>query len=101
MPKFYYRARNWGGKLISGVLDVADKTQVINSVKESGLVPIYVIQKKEGVFDELSKKVMGRASSKQVANITRELSTMMTAGLGLTDALSLLRSLVKEGTMMF
>ncbi len=101
MPKFYYRARNWGGKLISGVLDMADKTQVINSVKESGLVPIYVIQKKEGVFDELSKKVMGRASSKQVANITRELSTMMTAGLALTDALSLLRSQVKEGTVMF
>jgi len=101
MPKFYYRARNWGGKLISGVLDMADKQQVINSVKESGLVPIYVIQKRKGIFEGLTKKFFGRASSKQVSTITRELSTMMTAGLALTDALSLLRGQVKEGTMMF
>jgi len=101
MAKFAYRARNWNGKLISGVLDMADKQQVINSIKESGLVPIMVVQKRESLIDEFFKKILGRASSKQVSNITRELSTMMTAGLPLTDSLALLRGQVKEGTTMF
>lgn len=101
MAKFLYRARNWNGKLITGVLDMADKQQVINSVKDSGLIPIYVVQKREGFLDEFSKKIMGRATSKQVANMTRQLSTMMTAGLALTDSLSLLKGQLKEGTMMY
>lgn len=101
MAKFLYRARNWNGKLITGILDMADKQQVITSVKDSGLVPIYVVQKKEGFFEEFSKRFMGRATSKQVANITRQLSTMMTAGLALTDSLSLLRGQLKEGTVMY
>ena len=101
MPKFLYRARNWNGRLVSGTLEMADKQQVINSIKESGLVPIRVVQKKDSWFTELTKRLIGRASSKQVANITRELSTMMTAGLALTDSLSLLRNQVKEGTEMY
>lgn len=101
MAKFSYKARNWNGKMIRGVLDMADKQQVINSIKDSGLIPIDVAPQRDGVINEFMKKVLGRVTLKQTSNFTRQLSTMMTAGLALTDALALLKNQMKEGSMMY
>jgi len=101
MAKFAYKARNWNGKMIRGVLDMADKQQVITSIKDSGLIPIDVVPKIDGLIDEFLKKILGRVTLKQTSNFTRQLSTMMTAGLALTDALALLKNQMKEGSMMY
>jgi len=101
MAKFIYKARNWNGKMIRGELDMADKQQVITSIKDSGLIPIDVVPKRDGVVDEFFKKILGRVTLKQTSNFTRQLSTMMTAGLALTDALALLKNQMKEGSMMY
>ncbi|HOZ81203.1 MAG TPA: type II secretion system F family protein [Candidatus Woesebacteria bacterium] len=91
MTKFNYRAKDWNGKNVYGVIDSSDKQTVIESVKNNGLILLAVSEQKNGLLGELSKKVLNRVGLKQVATLTRELATMMNSGLPLTDALSLLR----------
>jgi type IV pilus assembly protein PilC len=91
MSKFVYRAKDWNGKLVRGVLDLPDRVQAIESVKSSGLIPLYVGEERNNPLSEIIKKVTSRVTLKDISTLTRQLSTMMTAGLPLTDALSLLK----------
>lgn len=100
MPKFIYKARDWSGKMVKGELEMGTRGEVIASVKEGGLVPIDVIEKKSGTLDEINKKFFSKITLKQTSEFTRQLSTMMTAGLALTDALSLLKNQIEGNTMM-
>ena len=100
MPKYIYRARDWSGKLVKGELEMARKEDVIASIKEGGLVPIGVAEKSEGIMDEINKRFFGKVTSKQITNFTRQLSTMMTAGLAMTDALVLLKNQVEGSQVM-
>lgn len=92
MTVFSFKAKDWNGKLIKGVLNLSDKAEAIESIKESGFIPLMVKEKGSGFFEELRKKVFGRVGLKQITTATRQLSTMIKAGLPLTDALSLLKN---------
>lgn len=86
---------------MSGELEVGTKNEVLETLKSSGLIPLRVDEKKEDFFSEINKKVFGRVGFKQVATFTRQLSTMLTAGLPLTDALALLKSQAEGSMGMF
>jgi type IV pilus assembly protein PilC len=101
MPNFIFKARDWNGKLVQGRLDAADKKQVLISIKDSDLIPISVEKRMSGIVEEINKKILGKVGLKQISNFTRQLSTMMTAGLALTDSLSLLKNQSKETSLMF
>ena len=98
MPKFVYKARDWSGKLIKGELDLSNQKEVVESIKDNGLIPLSIEVKSGGMFSELTKAVKGRVNLKQVSTFTRQLSTMLTAGLALTDALALLKNQYDEGS---
>ena len=98
MPKFIYKARDWSGKLIKGELDLPSQKEVVESIKDSGLIPLSIEVKSGGMFAELTKAVKGRVNLKQVSTFTRQLSTMLTAGLALTDALALLKNQYDESS---
>ena len=100
MAKFVYRAKDWNGKLVKGELDMGSKKEVIESIKDGGLIPLSVEPLGSNFLVEISKKVKGRVNLKQVSTFTRQLSTMMTAGLPLTDALALLESQQEENSGM-
>ena len=101
MSKFVFKAKDWNGKTVKGVLDLPDKAQVIESVKANGLVPLYVDLVKDNAVSELYKKFFVRVTLKDVATLTRQLSTMMTAGLPLTDALSLLKNQSESNAALY
>lgn len=100
MPKFSFRARDWSGKLVKGEVEMSSEVEVIASVKEGGMVPLAVVLIQDNVLSDLSRKVFGRVGLKQVATLTRQLSTMLVAGLPLTDALSLLKSQSDNNLLM-
>ena len=85
---------------MKGELEMGTRTEVIASVKEGGLVPIDVMEKRSGTLDEINKRFFSKITLKQTSEFTRQLSTMMTAGLALTDALSLLKNQIEGNTMM-
>ena len=101
MSKFSFRAKDWNGKSVKGVLDLPDKAQVIESIKTNGLIPLMVVEEKDSAINEIYKKFFHRVTLKDVATLTRQLSTMMTAGLPLTDALSLLRNQSESNAALY
>jgi len=101
MSKFVYKAKDWTGKTVKGVLDMATKVQVIESIKTNGLVPLMVEEDKENIFKEFYKKFAYRVKFKDITSMTRQLSTMMTAGLPLTDALQLLKNQLETNPPMY
>ncbi|MEL7665859.1 MAG: type II secretion system F family protein [Candidatus Shapirobacteria bacterium] len=96
MPKYTYKARDWSGKLIKGELELASKKDVFNSIKDNGLIPLSIEERSNSMISELRRKIKGKVGSKEVSTFTRQLSTMMTAGLPLTDALTLLQDQQEE-----
>ncbi|MBI2465326.1 type II secretion system F family protein [Candidatus Shapirobacteria bacterium] len=101
MSKFVYRAKDWTGKTVRGVLDMATKAQVVESIKSSGLVPLMVEVDKDNVLKEFYKRFAYRIKFKDITSMTRQLSTMMTAGLPLTDALQLLKNQLETNPPMY
>lgn len=101
MAKFLYRAKDWSGKLVKGELELSSKKEVVESIKSNGLVPISVEPMGNDIFTEINRKIKGRVTLKQVTTFTRQLSTMMTAGLPLTDALALLKNQQEENSGLY
>lgn len=100
MSKFSFRAKDWSGKLIRGSLELSSREEVLESIRSSGLIPLKIAEEKENIFLEITKKLFYKVGLKQITTFTRQLSTMLTAGLPLTDALSLLKAQSKGNTMM-
>jgi type IV pilus assembly protein PilC len=100
MPKFSYKARDWSGKLVKGVVDLGTRAEVITSIKNSGLIVLEVELMRKGLAAQLAARTVGRAGLKQITTFTRQLSTMMTAGLALTDALSMLKTQAEGNASM-
>jgi len=99
--KFVYKARDWNGKLVKGVVDFHDKAEVVSSIKDTGLIPLSVDEVKQTWFGEVYKNTFSRINLKQISTFTRQLSTMMNSGLPLTDALSLLKNQMTKNGMMY
>lgn len=96
MPYFSYKAVTSEGEVIKGLLEEATKEAAIEKIHSLGQVPIRVsttestIQKKS--LFSLKKKV----SSEQIAIFTRELSSLLRAGMPLDRALATIISLAEE-----
>jgi type IV pilus assembly protein PilC len=101
MAKFVYRAKDWSGKLVRGELEMGSKKEIIESIKGNGLIPLSVEPVASNFLTEINKKIKGRVTLKQVSTFTRQLSTMMTAGLPLTDALALLKNQQNENDGLY
>lgn len=101
MSKFVFRAKDWTGKTVKGVMDLPTKIEVIESIKSSGLVPLAVSESRDNAISGVYKKFFYKAKFKDVTSMTRQLSTMMTAGLPLTDALQLLKNQLENNPAMY
>lgn len=87
---FKYKAKNNKGELISGLVEAASDKQAVTLLKSQGLFVISLNLSQVSVFSQLSLK-FSRVSFNDVANFTQQLSTMLTAGLTLTDSLGILK----------
>lgn len=101
MTRFVYRAKDWNGKLIKGVVDLPEKSAVIESIREGGLIPLSVNEESQTLLGGISRNLFSKVGVKQVSNLTRQLSTMMNSGLALTDALDLLKNQATKNSLMF
>jgi len=90
--KFRYAAKNLAGQTVRGVVEAANVGLAAALVREQKLVPMGLTPVRAGIpgLSNLTR-MTGRVSASDLANFTRQLSTMITAGLPLTDALNLLR----------
>src|SRR4051812_18194521 len=122
MPTFSYVAMDAHGKETRGTLDVANQNEAIGRVKEMGLFPTKIVQadklkekpdkkgggkgapkaKKKGSGGNINIKIpglSGRVKSKVLTTFTRQLATLVDAGLPLLRGLRVLEKQEKHPTL--
>lgn len=82
--RFHYTATNREGKNIDGTIEGVDKSSVIASLRKQDLKPVLV--KAEG--GSAKTKRTGKVKSRELVIFTRQLSTMVSAGVPLVRALA-------------
>jgi type IV pilus assembly protein PilC len=102
MPKFAYKALNKDGKEIFGVLESETQALAINDIRTIGLYPTQVREARKS--DErrarrektgISEFYIGGLKTKQIMIMTRQLSTLIDAGLPLLRSLNVLLAQLK------
>lgn len=91
MKRYIYKARAKDGKIITGEVEASSENHAAKLVRERGLVVISLSPVREGIAGFI-KSMRDRITSENVATFTRQLSTMITAGLPITEALLILRN---------
>lgn len=92
MKKYSYKVRDWSGKASKGIVEANSVAEAVESIRSSGFVPLQVSEYSKGIFSKINSVLRSGVSKKDMGNFTRQLATMMTAGLPMTDALSLLKN---------
>ncbi len=106
MPKFAYKALNKEGKQIFGVLQADSQALAINDVRSLGLYPTMVREatKRDEKKSRKEKKgldefYIGGVKSKEIVVMTRQLATLIDAGLPLLRSLTVLISQLKPSKL--
>ena len=98
MPIFSYQATNSGGKTVQGVLSATDKVTAMSLMAKQGLKPISV-----EIRSDVKKGGKGLFKAKVKVNdlvlFTRQLSTMVSAGVPLLRSLTTMRDQVENPTL--
>jgi len=89
MPKFSYSAINKSGKTVSGSVDLADRQAVADSLIKQGLRPVTIKAGAEKTsFNDKFKSFGAKVKLKDLVIFSRQMSTMVSAGVPLTRALA-------------
>lgn len=121
MPKFTYEAMDQKGKVQKGTLEVASQNEAIGRVKEMGLFPTKIAEaqkekpaKKSGGAPKAKAKgkgkmdvninikipfLSGRVKAKVLTTFTRQLATLVDAGLPLLRGLQVLEKQERNQTL--
>lgn len=90
MPRFEYIAINADKKTEKGTITAESALAARKHLRSRGLHPMDVTQVRVEAARRTFKDVFARGARREVASFTKELSTMLNAGIKLTDALSVL-----------
>ncbi len=102
MSIFRFTAKDASGKKVIGEVEAVDQRALVETLQKQGLVPIAVTKrdgqsKSIGGF-KLSIPKLGGIPGSEIVGFTRQFSTMVSAGLPLTDALVILQKQTKSQT---
>ena len=91
MNRFNYKAKDKDGRLVTGEVEAGTLNEAAKLVRGKGL---YIISIKAKIDSPLNliKRMRERITSRDISTFTRQLSTMINAGLPITEALLILRS---------
>ena len=90
MPRFEYSAINSSKKTEKGTVTAESAFAARKHLRSRGLHPTDVRQVRMETAQKTFKDIFARSGKKDVAGFTKELATMLNAGIKLTDALSVL-----------
>jgi len=96
MSVYSYKAKNFKGDDLKGSVEAKDRKQAVAVLREKQIFPYFLAEKKESFFGYLYRKIFQKVSISDVANFTRQLATMINAGLPLTEALVILKTQSKS-----
>jgi general secretion pathway protein F len=96
MAFFQYRAADQAGKVVEGVIEADAESSVVLRLREMGCIPLRIAMPSERAISAARQHPLfakRRVSQQQLLQFTRELGTLLTAGLPLDRSLSILGGL--------
>lgn len=90
MAKFQYKIKDQNGKSVTGEIDSIDLHSAVTSLRRKGMIIISVSPKTESSLGFLDK-ILNRVSFNDLVIMTRQLATMVGAGLTLSEAVDILQ----------
>lgn len=90
MALYRYSAKDQNGKKFVGEVEAIDERAVIITLQKQGLIPLEVKKKQAGGASFKGIIPSLGISSSEIVDFTRQLATMVSAGLPITDALIIL-----------
>jgi type II secretion system protein F len=110
MPQFHYQAATPQGKLIEGMMEASEERMVASRLQDQGYVPLRIavpgqVQAKPGTgrrqltlaLPALPRR--GKVKQRDLQILTRELATLISAGLPLDRALSVASTLADKAEL--
>ena len=98
MSLYRYTAKDLSGKKFTGEVEAIDEKALVTTLQTQGLVPIAINERnKQNVasLEQILPKT-GGVSTSEIVGFTRQLSTMISAGLPITDAWVILEKQAKN-----
>lgn len=95
MKRYNYKAKDRTGKLITGEVEASTPDHAAKLVRGKGLIVLSIKPKLDSPLT-LIKNLRDKITPDDVVTFTRQLATMINAGLPITEALLILRSQSKE-----
>ena len=102
MPEFYYEALDKGGKTVKGVIDAGSEDVIIEKLRGMGYYPLKINRhkKKTTEMDLFSlpgiRHIAHRITNKQIMTFSRQLATLIDAGLPILRSLQILQEQVES-----
>ncbi|MDO8487115.1 MAG: type II secretion system F family protein [Candidatus Curtissbacteria bacterium] len=100
MALFRFSAKDPTGKKVVGEVESTDQETLIETLQKQGLIPIEVTKRDGGIKGfghfKFSIPALGGIPGSEIVGFTRQFSTMVSAGLPLTDALVILEKQTKN-----
>lgn len=102
MPTFYYEALDKGGKQVRGSIEASNEDTIVEKLRGMGYYPLKVVmqKKKAGDMDLLAlpglRNIFHRVKLKHVMTFTRQLATLIDAGLPIIRSLAILSEQVES-----
>ncbi|MBI5151677.1 MAG: type II secretion system F family protein [Candidatus Pacebacteria bacterium] len=90
MPIFLYKAKNQKNETLKGKVEAMSVQQASAILKEKGMFIVSLSQAGHSDFDALNA-MFDKVKNEDIVNFTRQLSTMITAGLTLTESFAILQ----------
>ncbi len=96
MPSFHYKAVRLDGEAVEGQMEAQDEEAVIRHLQKEGLIPLSA-RRAGGLRDQLfTSRRRQNLTMKEIGAMTREMATLLEAGLTLDRSLQILIELGAE-----
>ena len=94
MPIYHYRAKKGPSKIVEGDIEASSKELAMKRIEEMGYFPIKL--EEAASFTKSSLKVPGRVKPKNITLATRQLASLLRAGVPLLRSLEIISSQATE-----
>lgn len=92
MAIYNYTARDQAGKIVKGTVEADAEKEAVGLIRERSLLLTSLELKQNSLSSVFSFNRFRKIKSSDITNFTRQLSTMITAGLQIQEALNLLKN---------
>jgi type IV pilus assembly protein PilC len=102
MPEFTYEALDKSGKQVKGIIDASSEEVIIEKLRNMGYYPLNVVinKRRAAQVDVLAlpglRSIFHRIKSKHIMTFTRQLATLIDAGLPILRSLTILQEQVES-----